>query len=41
MIEITLYEQDVIAVLEPNAALSADDFKHATTIIDPFIRMNN
>jgi len=41
MLGITLYEEEAIAVLEPNAPLSAEDFQLASRILDPFIEDNN
>jgi hypothetical protein len=38
MIDVTLDEKYSLAILEPHEALSEDDFKYASTIIDPFIK---
>jgi len=37
MLEISLDDKSKIAILKPNGALSQDDFKQVTKIIDPFI----
>ena len=37
MLKVTIHEEDGIAVLEPNGALTQADFEAAATIIDPFI----
>ena len=37
MLEVTIHEEDAIAVLEPHGALTQQDFEAAVTIIDPFI----
>ena len=40
MITVTLDEKNSLAILEPNEALSEDDFKYASSIIDPFIKQH-
>jgi len=40
MLTVNLNEKESIAILEPNGALSEDDFHLATKIIDPFIEKN-
>ena len=37
MLEISLDDKSKIAILKPNEALSQDDFKQVTKVIDPFI----
>jgi len=37
MLEISLDDQSKIAILQPNGALSQDDFKEVTKVINPFI----
>ena len=37
MLEISLDEKSKIAILKPTGALSKDDFKEVTKVIDPFI----
>lgn len=37
MLEISLDDKSKIVILKPNGALSQDDFKEATKVIDPFI----
>lgn len=37
MLEISLDDTSKIVILKPNGALSQDDFKQATKVIDPFI----
>ena len=37
MLKVTIHEEDGIAVLEPNGALTEKDFEAAATIIDPMI----
>jgi len=40
MLKVTLVEEDGIAMLEPNGALSQHDFESAAAIIDPFIEQH-
>ena len=37
MLEISLDDKSKIAILKPNGALSQDDFKAVTSVINPFI----
>ena len=37
MLEVTIHEEDGIAVLEPHGALTQQDFEAAATMVDPFI----
>jgi len=37
MLKVTIHEEDGIAVLEPDGALSQKDFESAAAMIDPFI----
>jgi len=37
MLEISLDEKSKIVILKPNGALSKEDFKQVTKVIDPFI----
>ncbi len=37
MLHVTLNEKDSMAILEPQSALSKDDFLRAAEVIDPFI----
>ena len=37
MLEISLDDKNKIAILKPNGALSQDDFKEVTRVINPFI----
>lgn len=37
MLEISLDDKSKIAILKPNGALSQDDFKEVTRVINPFI----
>jgi hypothetical protein len=41
MISVQMDETNGIALLEPNGALSAEDFDSATTIIDAWIKQND
>ena len=38
MLEISLDDKSKIAILKPNGALSKEDFKEVTKVIDPFIK---
>ena len=37
MLKVTIDEEDGIAILEPNGALTRKDFESAAVVIDPFI----
>jgi hypothetical protein len=37
MLHVEIDEENLIAILRPEGALSADDFGHAAAIIDPYI----
>jgi len=40
MLHVTLDKEKLLAVLEPDGALSKEDFDNAVSIIDPFIEEN-
>ena len=37
MLIVTIDKQNALALLEPHGALTADDFKHAAQVIDPYL----
>ncbi len=41
MLSVTMDEENVIAILEPEGPLSKNDFESAARIIDPYIEDNN